>query len=81
VSEGIDADDTIIAFTPRVPPHMQPFADAGGESSTGRTASRVLSSGMLFLPNDGVGYNKRKVRFLDPQTIAPQQEHDGGVGK
>ena len=72
VSERVDADDTIAAFTPRVPPHMQPFANASGESSTGRTAGGVLSSGMLFLSNDGVSYNKKKVRFPDPRTIAPQ---------
>ena len=66
VSEGVDADDTIVAFTPRVPPHMQPFANASGESSTGRTASRVLSPGMLFLSNYGVSYNEGKVRFRGP---------------
>jgi hypothetical protein len=60
VSEGVDADDTIVAFAPRIPPHVQPFANASGESSTRRTASRVLSSGVLFLSNDGVSYSERK---------------------
>ena len=60
VSERVDADDTIVAFTPRIPPHMQPFTNASSESSAGRTASRVLSSGMFFLTNDGIGCGKRK---------------------
>ena len=54
VSERVDADDTIVAFTPRIPPHVQPLTNASGQSSAGRTASRVLSSGMLFFTNDGV---------------------------
>lgn len=66
VGERVDADDTIVAFTPRIPPHMQPFANTSSEPSTGRTTSRVLGSGVFFLPNDGVSCEKkeRKVRSL-----------------
>ena len=65
MSERVDADDTIVAFTPRIPPHVQPFANAGGESSTRCAASRILSSGMLFLPNDGVGCEKKGKKESD----------------
>jgi hypothetical protein len=73
MSERVDADDAIVAFTPRVPPQVQPFANAGGEPSTGCATSRILSSGMLFLPNDGVGCgnkSKRKSQILGPQAMA-----------
>lgn len=58
MSEGVDADDTIVAYAPRVPPPMQPFANSSGESITGRTAGRVLSSGMLFFSDDGISCEK-----------------------
>lgn len=68
VSERVDTDDTIVAFTPRVSPHVQPLANASSESSTGCTASGVLCSGVLFLSNDSVSCEKRKCQVVGPTS-------------
>ena len=61
VSERVDADDTVVAFAPRIPPHMQPFANTGGKSSTGRTTSRILGPGMLFFSDDSISCEKQRL--------------------
>lgn len=68
MSERVDANDAIVPFTPRVPPHMQPFANASSEPGTRCAPSRVLSSGMLFFPDDGVSYEGEKGQIFEPTS-------------